>query len=160
MVAEVVIPLTRLSHLKITPAPRKPIPVTILEAMRSGLTSLMNLEKVVKRKEPRQIRIMVLKPADLLRYSLSAPIIPPTAITISNLNINSSREGIAQMFGNEVKDRIHVNGLIIVFHPLNFIMKTTVSLLSLALVAGFCSCNRSQPRYLDLNTNEYITIKK
>jgi hypothetical protein len=64
------------------------------------------------------------------------------------------------MFGNEVKEPIHLNGLIIVFHPLNFIMKATVLLLSLALVAGFCSCNRSQPRYLDLNTNEYITIKK
>jgi hypothetical protein len=39
-------------------------------------------------------------------------------------------------------------------------MKTKRSLVGMALIIGFCSCNRSQPRYLDLNTNEYVTIKK
>jgi hypothetical protein len=91
-------PFTRLSLLKITPAPKKPIPVTMFDAIRSGLTSLTNLEKVVKRKDPKQINIIVRKPADLLRYSLSAPINPPTTITINNLSNSVSSEGISKMF--------------------------------------------------------------
>src|SRR4029078_7007566 len=107
MLAAVVIPFTRLSLLKITPAPKKPMPVTILEAMRSGLTSLINLENVVNRKEPRQIRIMVRKPADLLRYSRSAPMIPPTATTRNSFNINSSAGGIVKVWKNEDSELIH-----------------------------------------------------
>jgi len=57
----------------------------------------MNFEKVVNKKEPRQIRIIVRKPADLLLYSLSATINPPTTITISNLNNNVSSEGILKV---------------------------------------------------------------
>ncbi len=78
MVAAVVIPLIWLVPRNMTPAPRKPIPVTILEAMRSGLPGApMAMDMMVKKQEPMEIMIMVRKPADLLRYSLSAPTRPP-----------------------------------------------------------------------------------
>jgi hypothetical protein len=52
------------------------------------------MENVVNRKDPRQIRIMVLNPALLLWYSLSAPINPPTTITIKSWSNNMSIEGM------------------------------------------------------------------
>jgi hypothetical protein len=64
----------------------------------------MNFEKVVNKKDPRQIRIMVLKPADLLLYSLSVPINPPTRITRSNLNNKSSVEGMNLRLNEDKKD--------------------------------------------------------
>jgi hypothetical protein len=65
-----------------------------LEAMRSLLDPLMEMEKVVNKNDPRQIRIMVRKPADLLRYSRSAPISPPTRITKANRSSKTSIGGI------------------------------------------------------------------
>src|SRR5579872_4178304 len=92
IMAAVVIPLTlaSASPLKMTPAPTKPMPVTILEAMRSGLpVPPMMMEKIVKIVAPRQIRVSVRKPADLLRYSLSAPRMPPmSAARISLMTIS------------------------------------------------------------------------
>ena len=39
-------------------------------------------------------------------------------------------------------------------------MKAGFYLVSLISVAGFCSCNHTPSRYLDLSTNEYINLKK
>ena len=78
IIAAVVIPFTPKSPLKITPAPTKPMPVAILDAMRSGLDpSPISCENTVNRADPRQIRVRVRKPADLLRYCASTPIAPP-----------------------------------------------------------------------------------
>jgi len=41
---------------------------------------------------------MVRNPADLLRYSLSAPINPPIIITINSLISNISTEGMVKNF--------------------------------------------------------------
>ena len=51
IVAAVVIPLILLSPLKITPAPKKPIPETILDAILSGLFGApIHFEMIVKNK--------------------------------------------------------------------------------------------------------------
>src|SRR5688500_2050972 len=77
-----------------TPAPRKPMAVTKLEALRSGLLSVIKMEKVVNKNEPRQIRIIVRNPADLLRSSRSAPIKPPTTTTSNKRKSKVSIVGI------------------------------------------------------------------
>ncbi|MNE18129.1 hypothetical protein D3C80_1111440 [compost metagenome] len=77
IVVAVVIPLTLLSSLKITPAPKKPIPVIILAASRSGFPTPIFNEIIVKRQEPKLTSIKVRNPADLLRYSRSTPINSP-----------------------------------------------------------------------------------
>src|SRR5579875_2271480 len=78
IVAAVVIPFMRFSPRKITPAPKNPMPVTMLEAILSGLLPKpMYRDIIVKKQEPTEIIIIVRKPADLLRYSLSAPTSPP-----------------------------------------------------------------------------------
>ncbi len=86
MVAAVVTPLMPVPPIKITPAPTKPIPVTILLAIRSGdVCRPISIENMVNRAEPRQISISVRRPADLLWYSLSAPIMPPINTAIKKL---------------------------------------------------------------------------
>ena len=61
------------------------------------------MEKVVNKKDPRQIRIMVRKPADLLLYSLSAPINPPTIITSKKRRSKTSKEGILNYYSMQIK---------------------------------------------------------
>src|ERR1700730_8885338 len=99
IVAAVVMPLTPVSALKMTPAPTKPIPTTILEAILSGVPfePIIN-EKIVNKVAPRQIIMIVLNPADLLRYSLSAPISPPITRARINLEIISSGKDMAFLF--------------------------------------------------------------
>src|SRR5690606_1837835 len=62
-----------------TPAPRKPIPVTILAAIRSSDTSPI-LEISVNIVAPKQIKITVRRPADLFLYSRSSPMTEPQPI--------------------------------------------------------------------------------
>ncbi len=81
MVAAVVIPVICSPVLRMTPAPRKPTPVTIPAATRMG--SLGGLEPVkscqamiearVKRADPVQMKMLVLSPAGFPAYSLSSP---------------------------------------------------------------------------------------
>jgi hypothetical protein len=61
------------------------------------------MEKLVNKKDPRQIRIMVRKPADLLLYSLSAPINPPTIMTSKKRNSKTSKEGILLLIAVQCK---------------------------------------------------------
>jgi hypothetical protein len=64
--------------LKMTPAPMKPMPLMMFDAMRSGEVLAPSLrDRIVKIVEPRQISVMVRKPAALLRYSRSPPMMPP-----------------------------------------------------------------------------------
>ncbi len=78
IVAAVVIPFTRLSPRNITPAPKKPMPVAILDAMRFELFAApITIDIIVKKQESIDIIIIIQKPADLLLYCLSAPTIPP-----------------------------------------------------------------------------------
>ena len=89
-VAAVVMPLTWLSPLKITPAPKNPIPVTMLEAIRSGLARPpIRADIRVKKHDPIDIMITVRKPADLPRYCLSIPTMPPQS-TASKKRMNIS----------------------------------------------------------------------
>ncbi len=68
------------------PAPRKPMPVTMLAAMRVRVNpGSMLMEKIVNSAEPTVIRMMVRKPAALSRYSRSAPTMPPTRTAIPSL---------------------------------------------------------------------------
>ena len=76
IVVAVVSPVTVSPSLKMTPAPRNPIPVTMVDAI-AGEGGLKLMETSVKMVEPRQIMIMVRRPAALLRYSLSNPIAVP-----------------------------------------------------------------------------------
>ncbi|MNL64474.1 hypothetical protein D3C87_1886920 [compost metagenome] len=75
-IAAVVIPTTRLFSRKMIPAPMKPMPVTMLAAIRPA-SELILMERIVNSVDPIAIRMSVRNPADLLRYSRSAPMIPP-----------------------------------------------------------------------------------
>lgn len=80
---------TEMRSLKIAPAPIKPIPVMILAEILSSLPDPYE-GTIVKIVEPRLMRMMVRRPADLFRYSRSKPITPPhsteTAIAITSLS--------------------------------------------------------------------------
>ena len=68
-VAAVVRPLIFLPSLSITPAPKKPIPVTTWEAiLDKSLLPTVN-EKLTKRNEPIHTKIEVLRPTGLFLYS-------------------------------------------------------------------------------------------
>ena len=81
IVAAVVIPVIPSSDLKMTPAPRKPTPVTIWAATRMGSLGALEpvytcqamIEARVKRADPAQMNMLVLSPAGLSAYSLSSP---------------------------------------------------------------------------------------
>ena len=90
IVVAVVSPFTLAPSLKIAPAPKNPIPVTILEATRASL--LIKFDTIVKRVDPTVISITVLKPADFVLYSLSAPIIAPIKRATKSL-VKSSNTG-------------------------------------------------------------------
>lgn len=65
MVVAVVMPEMRFSSLKITPAPKKkPRPVRILAARRSGVLTPIFKDRMVNRQELRLTIIMVRRPAD------------------------------------------------------------------------------------------------
>src|SRR5258708_26966082 len=99
IIAAVVMPLTLVSPLKITPAPTKPIPTTTLAAILSGVPfPPISSDSMVKRVAPRQIRVRVRNPADLLRYSLSAPINPPTTTARINFQTKSCITDINNYF--------------------------------------------------------------
>ena len=68
------------------------MPTTKLEAILSGEVLPINFEKMVNKVAPRQTKISVRKPADLLLNSHSKPIAPPikidkTSFTIISLSI-------------------------------------------------------------------------
>jgi hypothetical protein len=87
--AAVVSPRTEILSLKITPAPIKPIPVMIFAEILSSAPAPC-LDTIVKMVEPKEINIMVRKPADLLLYSLSKPIMPPQIMETSMAIISST----------------------------------------------------------------------
>lgn len=94
MEVAVVMPLILLLACQITPAPKKPMPVTMFEAILSGLCTPIFSESSVNRQAPKLTRIKVLRPADLFQYSLSAPIIRPiitdnNTLTVSWVNAES-----------------------------------------------------------------------
>lgn len=75
----VVRPETVRLSLKITPAPRKPMPVMMLDAIRSGVPPAPSRsDRIVKTAEPRQMSAIVRSPAALLLYVRSAPTAAPT----------------------------------------------------------------------------------
>ncbi len=65
IVAAVVNPPIRLSDLKIAPAPKKPMPVTIFAAILSGTEAEpIFKDKMVNKQEAKLISVIVLKPAE------------------------------------------------------------------------------------------------
>ena len=88
IIAAVVRPDIRFSSLKIAPAPKKPMPVTILAAIRSGEELPIFKDKMVNKQAAKQIKIIVLNPADLLWYSRSEPMTAPTKTAIKSLAIS------------------------------------------------------------------------
>jgi hypothetical protein len=86
----VVMPTILPRSRKITPAPRKPIPLTIVAAIRGSLASAIFQDRIVNTVEPTQIKINVRRPAGLSLKSRSKPISPP-AITENTIFKNSSR---------------------------------------------------------------------
>src|SRR5690606_31677110 len=90
-----------------TPAPKKPIPVTIFAAIRSS-EILPIRELKVKMVEPKQIRMIVRKPADLFLNSRSNPTTAPHAIEINILCIGRSANHCA-ICGNLIKNSVSSN---------------------------------------------------
>jgi len=66
IVVAVVIPATLFSSLKITPAPRKPIPVIIFAANRSGFATPIFIERIVNTQAPKLTSMKVRSPARLI----------------------------------------------------------------------------------------------
>ncbi len=93
MVEAVVIPVTVKPVLRMTPAPRKPTPVTICAEIRPGSTvagaPAMNcqdrIEARVNSAEPAQMKMLVLRPAGLAAHSLSSPTRAPLTVATNNL---------------------------------------------------------------------------
>src|SRR5690606_11086243 len=105
IVAAVVKPMTRPESLSSTPAPRKPTPVTIFAATRTGSSSPpIRSENVVNKVAPVQIRMIVRNPAGRSRYSRSAPISPPMRADIKSL-IRSSCVKIMDSLGQYLMRR-------------------------------------------------------
>ena len=73
-VAAVVKPLIFLPSLRITPAPKKPIPATTWLAILETSVDPTEKEKDTKRKAPIETKIVVLSPTTRLLYCLSFPI--------------------------------------------------------------------------------------
>jgi hypothetical protein len=91
MVEAVVRPMTLPPSRRIAPAPRNPMPVTMLAAMRVGLSSLPSrTDRIVKSAAPRQMKMMVRNPAALSRYSRSAPMSPPATTASASRSRSSS----------------------------------------------------------------------
>ena len=84
--AAVVKPFTLMPSLKITPAPKNPIPETMVEAILSPPNCI---ETSVNRVDTRQIIITVRSPAALLQYYLSISIMVPIPNDISKRQPNS-----------------------------------------------------------------------
>ena len=86
MNAAVVRPITLSSCFIITPPPKKPIPVTIVESIRVGSDRPKYLaakkDEIVNIQDPTQIRIIVLNPATLFFDSLSHPTMDPQIVAI------------------------------------------------------------------------------
>ncbi len=82
MIAAVVAPLTRRRPCRMTPAPRKPIPVTICAATRpeSPVVLVKANESIVKTAAPRQTRAIVRMPAGFSRRCRSPPMSMPHAM--------------------------------------------------------------------------------
>src|SRR5690554_4992399 len=80
IILAVVSPFIEASSLKITPAPKKPIPLTIYEAIRVVsvlVTRPILYDIIVNKVEPSEIIVMVRKPAALSFISRSKPKITP-----------------------------------------------------------------------------------
>src|SRR5260370_9825464 len=97
-VAAVVIPTTPPASRRIAPAPRKPMPWTMFEAIRvlpaSPKACAISPERMVNSAVARHTKRLVRTPAGLRRRSRSMPITAPsTAATVSRRNI-SCRESI------------------------------------------------------------------
>ena len=73
-VAAVVKPLTLEPSFNMAPAPKKPMPVTTPAAILVISLFIVRKENDTKRNDPRQTKIVVLRPIYLLRYCLSIPI--------------------------------------------------------------------------------------
>ena len=99
--AAVVTPLICPPEEMITPAPTKPIPTTIWEAIRVGSAAPSPKaelkERIVKRDEARETSMWVRSPAGFLLISLSNPIKKPIRSAPPNLKISSQGESITKI---------------------------------------------------------------
>ena len=90
IVAAVVKPTTLPRSRRMTPAPRKPIPWTMLEAMRVVLASpvalAISVDKIVKSAAPMQTQRLVRIPAGRLRTLRSMPMTDPSSAAQSTLS--------------------------------------------------------------------------
>src|SRR5690606_8962111 len=87
IVAALVRPVMVPRVCRMVPAPRNPMPVTTCAAIRPGSPTwfaAMRVERSISSAEPRQMRMLVRRPAGFPRNSRSRPIAPPAnAATIS-----------------------------------------------------------------------------
>src|SRR5438067_1120392 len=100
IVAAVVIPWTLLPLLRIDPAPRKPMPLTICAAMRSGVppARASSMDTTVNKAEPTAMSMFVRRPAAFCRSSRSTPMAAPRPAA-------SRRRSIKSIGGMSLADR-------------------------------------------------------
>ena len=95
-VAAVVSPLTLPLACRMDPAPMKPMPGMICAAMRVWSpmphSAARSLERTVNMAEPKQINILVRRPAGRRLIARSSPMMPPrTAASVSRTMVLESR---------------------------------------------------------------------
>src|SRR6185503_16788085 len=103
IIAADVRPMIRPREWRIVPAPRKPIPVTTCAAIRPGSLGLSNaitmatfVDSHMNSIDPRQIRMLVRKPAGLSLISRSTPMSPPQTIARSAFTTKSLTRGLVR----------------------------------------------------------------
>src|SRR5579864_3563260 len=109
IVAAVVIPTRPPASRKIAPAPKKPMPWTILDAMRvlpvSPKSRAISLERMVNSAVARQTNRLVRMPAGRRRRSRSMPMIAPsTAATVKRRKISRSESMAPSSQRSPVRD--------------------------------------------------------